>query len=121
MFFRSLDEVVLIPPPDTFPVIWNENVCKVFVKEKTPSPLLSLNRKQQQQLQLSRPPDDLDPREIDHSCNCAEVSTSGGGGGHERELLAGLNGLRAREDLTDVTLWAADARAGQMIPFHAHR
>ena len=41
---RYLEEVVLIPPSDAdgSPVIWNENVCKLFVKEKTPSPLLSV-------------------------------------------------------------------------------
>ena len=41
---RYLEEVVLIPPSDAdgSPVIWNENVCKPFVKEKTPSPLLSV-------------------------------------------------------------------------------
>lgn len=120
--------MVLIPPPDTHnnPVIWNENVCKVFVKEKTPSPHLAIkfdtsNRRKKTRggrpFAVAEEELDLSSRQIDHSCSCEAASSAGG---HERELLAGLNDLRAREDLTDVTLWAA-TMTGHLVPFHAHR
>ena len=102
--FRSLDEVVLIPgpPPDTGfnnPVIWNENVCKLFVKEKTPSPHLALKfgtnklRRRAPQANSNSPSDhpsvfhsieevDLSPQKIDHSCSCQKSS-------HESEVLKG--------------------------------
>ena len=95
-----IDEVVLMPSDD--PVIWNENVCKLFVKEKTPSPSIARSVRTHYDNNFNQ--------------NCSpEVIDQSGPDGHEAELLKGLNILRQQGTLIDVTLWA------EKQPHYAHR
>jgi len=125
------DEVVLMSPGDD-PVIWNENVCKLFVKEKSPpaAPAAACCNQSSAAAPPSFPVSCLTdgltdaghnmndwsnssssshPQLVDHSCKSDGLIPQ------SMLVLNGLNSLRQQGVLVDVTLWA------EKTAFPAHR